>query len=631
VRGETSDRVTAADLAEPAVRELLDRAHRAGSLVEVLRLVGELRTLPGVLDAAIARIDPVHPVPDFAVVAPVGPVTCRHVLRADFADAEVCHVVGPAITELAAAASHTLTAPCRPTSEASSPAPPLYRALTRNARAVIVVVDPVRGWTAMSESFGMVLGYDRLAPEVANVLDLVHVEDHPAAVATFVTACAGRDPADCVDLRLRTATGRWRTFEFAVRSFIGVADVGAVAYFGQDVTAQRAAERAVRLERCRLLNLVQTLRDGVLLLDEEHRVTVVNDALQRQLGLTGRMAGPGRDWGRMLTSLQESFADRAGAAARLNEIVSAGRAVVGEEIALHDGRVLELDFIPLDSDGRRRGTLVHTRDVTSRVAVRRGLEERNRALAEGAALNTQFVASVAHELRGPLSSVVAFGHLLGDEASGTLSEDQRTYLDVIDRNANRLLRLIEDLLLLSRLESRTLQLKPGPVHIPELIAAAVTERTPAALAAGLQLAADTVEGPVVVCDETRIHQVLDNLLGNALKFTPSAGQVTVRARPAADGWRLEVTDTGVGIPAVELPRLFSAFFRGSNVAAAAGRPGLPGTGLGLVVSRAIVELHGGTIQVASTEGVGTTVTVSLPAQPVRRTEVEREPASRGGG
>src|SRR5205823_5575283 len=173
------------------------------------------------------------------------------------------------------------------------------------------------------------------------------------------------------------------------------------------------------------------------------------------------------------------------------------------------GRVLELDFVPLDTDGRRRGTLVHVRDVTGRVAIRRGLEERNRALAEASALNTQFVATVAHELRGPLSSVVAFGHLLGDEASGKLNEEQYTYLDVIDRNANRLLRLIEDLLLLARLESRTLQLRPGPVHVPELIAAAVAERTPAAVAAGLRLTADTVDGPVVVRDETRMHQVLD--------------------------------------------------------------------------------------------------------------------------
>jgi signal transduction histidine kinase len=333
-------------------------------------------------------------------------------------------------------------------------------------------------------------------------------------------------------------------------------------------------------------------------------------------------------WGRLLAQLQGGFAEGATDAARLRDIVTARRAVTGEEIGLDDGRVLELDFVPLDSEGGSRGTLVHLRDVTSRVAVRRGLEERNRSLAEAAALNNQFVATVAHELRGPLSSVVSFAHLLGDGGSGSLNPDQRTYLDVIDRNAIRLLRLIEDLLLLSRLESRTLQLRPAPVRLPELVRAAVTERVPAAEAAGLRLVVEAADGPELVCDETRIHQVLDNLLNNALKFTPAGGEVTVRAQPTATDWQLEVADTGVGIPAADLARVFSAFFRGSNTVTAVGRAAPPGTGLGLVVSRAIVELHGGNIQVASTEGVGSTVTVSLPVRPVRRTEVDRERAQR---
>src|SRR6185437_4718871 len=192
----------------------------------------------------------------------------------------------------------------------------------------------------------------------------------------------------------------------------------------------------------------------------------------------------------------------------------------------------------------------------------RGLEERNRALAEASALNNEFVASVAHELRGPLSSVVAFAHLLGDESAGTLSEDQRTYLDVVDRNANRLLRLIEDLLLLSRLESRTLQLKPVMTRLPELLTVAVDERRPAARLAGVELRLDCADGPDLMCDDTRVHQVVDNLLTNALKFTPSGGRVTVGGRVEDGHWLVEVADSGVGIPAADLPRLFSAFFRG---------------------------------------------------------------------
>jgi signal transduction histidine kinase len=462
---------------------------------------------------------------------------------------------------------------------------------------------------------------------VSNLLDPIHPEDQPAAIDTFVTACGGADPAGCVDVRLRTAAGHWREFEFATRSFVGVPGAGVVAYFGLDVTTQRTAERALRVERSKLFSLVETLPDGILLIDSDARLTLANAALRRLLRLTEPVQiGAERGWARLLAQLQDAFAGGAGTAARLRDVVNGGRVIKGEEVDLTDGRVLEFDFVPLDTAGASagdpavdgRGTLLHVRDVTSRVALRRGLEERNRSLAEASALNNQFVATVAHELRGPLSSVVAFAHLLGDAASGLLSDDQRTYLDVIDRNANRLLRLIEDLLLLSRLEARTLQLRPAPVRLADLVRAAVTERVPTAEAAGLNLAVDAVDGPELICDEIRIHQVLDNLMNNALKFTPAGGHVTVRARPTETGWHLEVEDTGVGIPAADLTRVFSAFFRGSNTGAVVGRSAPPGTGLGLVVSRAIVELHGGTIQVASTEGVGSTVTVVLPARPVSR-------------
>ena len=374
----------------------------------------------------------------------------------------------------------------------------------------------------------------------------------------------------------------------------------------------RAGERALHAERGRLVTLVETLRDGILLLDADQRVTAVNETFRRLV----RVASPGTDleWGRLLSALQPALVDGAEPVRRLRDAVDRPVALVGEEIAFDDGRVVELDVVPVERDGQRTGTVVQARDVTARVAVSRGLAARTEALAEATALNNEFVATVAHELRGPLSSVVAFAHLLGDADAGPLTEDQRSYLSVIDRNANRLLRVIEDLLLLTRLESRTLTLRPGPVQVADLLDAVLVERRPAAEGSGVALVADLVDGPTLVCDETRVHQLVGNLVGNALTFTPAGGRVTVQARPAGDSWRIDVVDDGIGIPAAELPRLFRPFFRASNAASAPGRPAVPGTGLGLVISRAIVELHGGTIHVASTEGAGTTVTVTLPAR-----------------
>ncbi|MEU0555194.1 ATP-binding protein [Dactylosporangium sp. NPDC006015] len=622
--------------------DLVVRAANATTVVDAQRLVAELRGFSGVRSAEIvAALTPVVGELDLLERLPVGPAQWGQELRVEFSAAPARTELLAAAAEIAAAADRALVQPCRAVPPPPMLGSPLAWAITTGARAMILTVDPARGWSALSDSFGTVLGHDRHRPPDYRLVDLIHPDDRPAAVAMFLTCCAGHHPSGTTDLRLCTAAGRWRVIEVAARTFVDDAQVGAVVFFGIDVTRQRETERTAAVERQRLARLVETMDDGLLLLDEQGRVRLANLAAHRLLD-TG-MVGPGAsrsdlaeddplDWAAVIGRAVERVGRDSARIQRLREAFILRRAIVGEEIPFDDGRVLEIDLVPVAGPGETdSGTLVHLRDVTARVAVHRGLEERsrgleersrgleerNRALIEATALNNEFVATVSHELRGPLSSVVAFAHLLGDVTTGDLSEDQRTYLDVIDRNANRLLRLIEDLLLLSRLEARTLQLRPMPTRLPELLAVAVAERTPAALAAGLELVLECEDGPEMICDDTRVHQVVDNLVSNAVKFTPSGGRVTVRAGPDGDGWTVAVADSGVGIPAADLPRLFSAFFRGSNVAAAVGRQVMPGTGLGLVVSRAIVELHGGGISVASTEGVGTTVTLSLPSRPAR--------------
>ncbi len=651
MRGET-DRLVDTGLIEGAVVDLVVRAANATTVVDAQRLVAQFRGFSGVRSADIvSALTPVVGELDLLERLPVGPAQWGQELRVEFSAAPARTELLPAAAEIAAAADRALAQPCRAVPPPPMLGSPLAWAITTGARAMILTVDPARGWSALSDSFGTVLGYDRHRPPDYRVIDLIHPDDRPAAVAMFLTCCTGRHPTGTVDLRLCTAAGRWRVIEVAARSFVDDVQVGAVVFFGIDVTRQRETERTARVEQQRLARLVETMGDGLLLLDEQGRVGLANLAAHRLLD-TG-LAGPAGernternaerrdtsrdaerrdasrddplDWAAVIGRAIERLGADSTRVERLREAFRLRSAIVGEEIPFDDGRVLEIDLVPVACPGESdSGTLVHLRDVTARVAVRRGLEERsrgleerNQALVEATALNNEFVASVSHELRGPLSSVVAFAHLLGDATTGDLSEDQRTYLDVIDRNANRLLRLIEDLLLLSRLEARTLQLKPMPTRLPELLAVAVAERTPAAVAAGLELVLECAEGPELICDDTRVHQVVDNLVSNAVKFTPSGGRVTVRAGPGDDGWTIAVADSGVGIPAADLPRLFSAFFRGSNVAAAVGRQVMPGTGLGLVVSRAIVELHGGGISVASTEGVGTTVTLSLPSRPAR--------------
>jgi signal transduction histidine kinase len=220
---------------------------------------------------------------------------------------------------------------------------------------------------------------------------------------------------------------------------------------------------------------------------------------------------------------------------------------------------------------------------------------------------SDFVSTVSHELRTPLTSIAGYLEMLREDPS-SLNPLQTRMLDVIDRNTRRLRMLIEDLLLLSRIESGSLRGLHRSVDLATVVQQAAVTVADAATKASVALHTD-VEGPLPVrADPDQLDRVLANLLSNAVKFTAPQGRVSVTGRRDGDDTVITVSDTGMGIPAAEQPALFARFFRASN----AVRQAVPGTGLGLAIVRTIVDNHGGHIEVRSTEGVGTAVTVRLP-------------------
>ena len=234
------------------------------------------------------------------------------------------------------------------------------------------------------------------------------------------------------------------------------------------------------------------------------------------------------------------------------------------------------------------------------------LHRENERLVELDRMKEEFVASVSHELRTPLTSIRGYLELVL-EADPT--PEQAEYLSVIDRNADRLLDLINDLLDVAQAENGRLVLNLEPVDLASIVTDAVAGQRPSAVARKIELGLDVVEQEArVSADRKRIGQVVDNLLSNALKFTPDGGSVDVRLVRQNGHARLDVSDTGIGIPEAEQARLFERFFR---TEAASGQS-FQGTGLGLAISKAIVEAHGGQIAVTSAEGLGTTFSVLLP-------------------
>jgi signal transduction histidine kinase len=262
--------------------------------------------------------------------------------------------------------------------------------------------------------------------------------------------------------------------------------------------------------------------------------------------------------------------------------------------------------------------MITRRSAARERALRKELDEQNEQLREMDRMKDQFVSSVSHELRTPLTSIVGYIELLLDEEEfDNLDDEQRQFLGIVDRNCHRLTRLVDDILFIARVDAGRLSLELQSVDLAELASMAVESARPFAgrKSQTLKLEAEP-DLPALQADPTRMNQLIDNLISNAIKYTPEGGTATVVVARSDGAIHVEVRDTGVGIPPDELEKLFVRFFRASTSGVAQG------TGLGLSIVKSIVEAHRGTIDVRSEVGEGTTFLVDLPLQ-----VSEHEPAT----
>jgi len=271
-----------------------------------------------------------------------------------------------------------------------------------------------------------------------------------------------------------------------------------------------------------------------------------------------------------------------------------------------------------DAGERPIGYLFVARDVTenrrNQEILQRALERESTAVDHLRALDSakdDFVSTVSHELRTPLTSIVGSTELLTDGLAGQLTPQQRQMVQVIDRNAERLLALVNDLLLLAAHGAATVPIQFAPLDLRSVVVSSHATVMPLLGQRRLHLRPEMPEEPVMVNgDPHYLERAVTNLLTNAIKFTPDGGSIRIRAGNSEDGVScfLSVSDTGIGIPADELENVFIRFFRSSNVQPDA----IQGTGLGLAIVRSIVESHHGHIDVQSEPGTGSTFTITLP-------------------
>ena len=283
-----------------------------------------------------------------------------------------------------------------------------------------------------------------------------------------------------------------------------------------------------------------------------------------------------------------------------NEVVQ--RAYTSFEPYSFDHRVMRPDGTVRVVQGRGSVVAVEGGQALRMAGTAQDITDRKRAEQ----LKEEFFALVSHELRTPLTSIRGYLDLLIQDTDRKPSDQE--FLGIIERNATRLERLVGDLLFAAQLEAGTLALEWGAADLSAIAAACVEAARPRAEEMEIQLSLQATPVPVCKGDPDRLAQALDNLISNALKYTPARGSVDVRVAQENGSVLVNVEDTGVGVPSADQEHLFERFFRASS----ATERSIPGVGLGLTITKAIVDGHGGSIDLDSREGVGTTFHVELP-------------------
>lgn len=329
--------------------------------------------------------------------------------------------------------------------------------------------------------------------------------------------------------------------------------------------------------------IAREMQTGVLVLDKEGRALYANPFLVQSFPVTGGVEGA--PVGAIIKN--ETLLKT------IDGFIRA-RGGSGQEIEISEsGRFFNARIVPL-ADKAEFSILLFLQDITEEKRVE--------------TIKKDFVANVSHELRTPLASIKGYSETLLDGGMDDM-ETQKEFLRVIDRHATRMSRLIDDLLILSRLESHQMPIVFAPVDLKELINATSSGFRMQSQDKGIKISAVIRDDiPKVSGDKDRLEQVMVNLLDNAIKYTPSGGSVEVLAAATGDGHvRIDVMDTGFGIPVEDIPRIFERFYR---VDKARSRE-LGGTGLGLAIVKHIISAHNGRVWVESTPGKGSTFCVML--------------------
>jgi signal transduction histidine kinase len=343
------------------------------------------------------------------------------------------------------------------------------------------------------------------------------------------------------------------------------------------------ANREIARQKGRLDTIIREMGEGVMVISESNEIEIINDMALRTLGYNAVSEMPS-GFKRFFTLYLRK------------ELEDAKRDFTSREITLEKPKnaVLSVLLARLKEEGSQSGFVAVVRDVT----IEKRLEQ----------MKSDFVANVSHEIRSPMAPMKESLAIVLEGIAGPVTEKQKKFLQILDNNMERLLRLINDLLDMSKIEAGKIELDRKPNKIGAVLHDAVDGLSMYASGKNIHLLLEDISKmPELNFDRDRIMQVVINLINNALKFTPGGGRVSVSARPVQDGfYEVSVADTGPGMSKEDMAGLFDKYRQ------LAVQSKVKGTGLGLAISKAIVEMHGGKIWAESEKGRGSVFRFTLP-------------------
>jgi PAS domain S-box-containing protein len=491
------------------------------------------------------------------------------------------------------------------------------------APEVITVLDDAGRQRTVNRAGARMMGFGDDGRFPGDARSFVHPDDQSSVNAVIGLQIAyGEGIGTPHRYRVLDGGGSWRWLETLLTDVRDIEEIGGFVAFSRDVTADELRRAELDTSVARLSAAVEAL-PAAAIEDPDRRIAHHNSRFSALVGQDLDSDLRDFDIRPLLRRISRSAVDSGFVDQELARCARGAGATKTGPIHLSDERVLEVETVPVVQHDEITGRMWMIRDVSDRIRdeqllrellaheqnARQLAEERTALLDQLAEARLRFVSTVSHELRTPLASIMsAVDHLLdiGEPPSDVLS----SYLRLVGRNADRLARLVDDLLVVGRLDAGLVSLIRVPLDVPAVLREVVADFAPAMAPRSISVTLDLRPGPPLEADDLRFRQVVENLVANAVKFGPDGGLITVACAVDGTDWLVDVVDEGPGMPLEARERVFEPFARLPE----AEDHSVPGTGLGLAIVKGFVELHGGSVGVVDTES-GTCMRCRFPITP----------------